>query len=122
LCEKCKVADKLDSELKIKLEKLLKSLPERVDKKDYEKIFIYKPKGCVNCGNSGYKGRIAIYELMQISKEIELLMNKEAGEIEIQEFALKEGMATMQQDGILKVMSGVTTLDEVEKVTGALEL
>ena len=49
-------------------------------------------------------------------------MNKKAGEIEIHEFALKEGMVTMQQDGILKVISGITTMEEVEKLTGPIQL
>mgnify|MGYP001612051660 FL=1 len=99
----------------------MKSLPDRVNKKDYVKITVYKPKGCKKCGEAGYKGRIAIYELLQVTKDIEKLMNAQAGEIEIQEFALlKEGMVTMQQDGILKVISGVTTVEEVEKVTGPI--
>jgi len=120
LCENCKAIDKSAEQVKSKLEKLVKALPERVTKKDYGKITIFKPRGCKKCGDSGYRGRIAIYELLQVTKEIEKLMNAQAGEIEIQEFAFKEGMVTMQQDGILKVISGITTLEEVEKVTGQI--
>ena len=120
LCEKCKVEEKIDSALKLKLEKFIKNLPDRINKEDFEKINIYNPKGCSACGNLGYKGRVGIYELLQISKEVEGPMMKGVGEIEIQEFAFKQGMATMQQDGILKVISGITTLKEVEKVTGLI--
>ena len=120
LCAECKVPDKSSADLKTKLEKLVKSLPDRVNKKDFKKITVYKPKGCPVCADSGYKGRIAIYELLQVTKDIEKLMNQQGGEIEIQEFAVKQGMVTMQEDGILKVISGVTTIEEVEKVTGPM--
>ena len=82
---------------------------------------MFKPKGCPVCRNSGYRGRVGVYELLRVSKEMEALMNKGAGEIEIQEFALKQGIVTMQQDGILKVVSGLATFEELEKVTGAIE-
>lgn len=121
LCRECKVAVRETQEISKKLEKFLKSLPARVDKSLYEKITIYKTKGCKNCQNSGYLGRVGIYELLRVSKEIEELMNKNAGEIAIQEFALSQGMATMQQDGILKVIAGLTTFEEVERVTGEIE-
>lgn len=122
LCENCKVKEKADSGAKDKFKKFIDSLPERVDRNDYKEIALYKPKGCAQCGGIGYRGRIAIYELLQVTKEIESLMNKQAGEIEIQEFATKQGMVTMQQDGILKVAAGITTIDEVEKVTGPVEI
>ena len=121
LCEKCKVKDKVDSVLKSKLEKFIKDLSERVDKSGLKELNIYKPKGCSYCGNTGYRGRVGIYELLRISKEIEGLMMKGSGEIEIQEFALRQGMVMMQQDGILKVISGLTTIKEVEKLTGPIK-
>lgn len=121
-CEDCKVKEKVDAELKKKLEKFFKNLPERVDKADYKEIDIYKPKGCEKCGDTGYKGRIAIYELLKVSKEIESLMTKGAGEVDIHDFALNQGMVTMQQDGILKVITGITTFKEVEKITGPLKI
>lgn len=121
LCPKCKSPANPDASLMNKLEKFIKSLPERVGKKEYNKIVVYKPRGCADCSQIGYKGRIAIYELLIISKEIETLMNKGGGEIEIQEFALRQGMVTMQQDGILKMISGITTLEEVEKATGPIQ-
>ena len=97
-------------------------MPERVLKNEYNKITVFKPVGCKKCGDSGYRGRIAIYELLRVTKEIEKLMNQQGGEIEIQEFAIKEGMVTMQQDELLKVASGITTLEEVEKLTGSIQI
>ncbi len=122
LCSDCKVKDKVGADLKNKLTKFLKNLPARVDQKKFSKIELYKPKGCDKCAGIGYKGRVAIYELLRVSKDIEALMMKGGGEIEIHEFALEQGMTTMAQDGILKVVAGMTTFEEVEKVTGPLDL
>ncbi|NCN52980.1 type II/IV secretion system protein [Candidatus Wolfebacteria bacterium] len=121
LCKNCKQEEKLEPSLEEKFKKIINALPDRVDKKQYEKIQIYKAVGCDTCKGVGYKGRVGIYELLRISKEIEDLMNKGAGEIEIQKFALGQGMVTMQQDGILEIVSGVTTLEEVERATGLIK-
>ncbi|OGY67028.1 MAG: hypothetical protein A3H63_01215 [Candidatus Harrisonbacteria bacterium RIFCSPLOWO2_02_FULL_45_10c] len=121
LCEACKVKD-ANADFKKKLEEVVKKLPAHVKKDEYKNITLYKVKGCKKCNDLGYKGRVAIYELLQISKEIEVLMSKGGGEIEIQEFALRQGMVTMQQDGLLKIINGLTTLSEVENVTGPIEL
>lgn len=122
LCEKCKTEVDIEESLKNKLETFIKSLPDQIDKNDYKKIKIYKPGKCQHCNNSGYRGRIGIYELLKITQEIEELLNKGAGEIEINKFAAKQGMTSMQEDGILKVMSGFTTFEEVEKITGPISL
>ena len=102
------------------IEKLLKSLPSRVDRNNFKEIKIYEAKGCDKCNNLGYRGRIAIYELFSVGSEMEELIHKETNEAKLQEFALKQGMVTIQQDGILKTVSGITTLDEVESATGPI--
>jgi type IV pilus assembly protein PilB len=79
---------------------------------------LYRPKGCLKCGNTGYKGRMGIFEVLTISPETEKLILELAGETEITMAVLEEGMITMLQDGILKAVSGVTSIDEVKKVTG----
>ncbi len=122
LCEKCKISVKAGKETEEMTKKLFKSLPERVDVSAYKDAKLFKPKGCENCAGTGFRGRVGIYELLRITKEIENLMNKGGGEIEIQEFAAEQGIVTMQQDGLLKVLSGITTVEEVEKVTGPIEL
>lgn len=121
LCEKCKIAVKPDEKMENLVKKLLKSLPERVDVSAYKEPKLFGPKGCDNCGGTGFRGRIGIYELLRNTKEIETLMIKGAGEIEIREFAVKQGIVTMQQDGLLKVLTGITTVEEVEKVTGPVD-
>ena len=108
-------------------------MPLMINKKDNKKkendnnnfkekeFSIYKAVGCDKCSGIGYKGRVAIYELLKITKEIENVLMKGGGEIEIDELSRKAGMVTMQEDGVLKIISGLTTFEEVEKITGPLE-
>jgi len=84
--------------------------------KDIQKL--YRPKGCPKCNNFGYKGRIGIFEVLTINEEIEKLLMEMAGETEITMAALEAGMITMLQDGILKAVEGVTSIEEIRRVTG----
>jgi len=84
--------------------------------KDIPKL--YRPKGCAKCNKMGYKGRIGIFEVLTINEEIEKLIINLAGEEEITIAALESGMITMLQDGILKAIEGITSIDEVKRVTG----
>jgi len=79
---------------------------------------LYRPKGCPKCNGLGYKGRIGIFEILTINEEIEKLIMDMASETELTITALESGMITMLQDGILKAVSGVTSIDEVKRVTG----
>lgn len=122
LCLYCKKESPISVELKEKINKFKKNLPKKV-KAYSEDIKIYEansPSGCDKC-NGGYKGRIGIYEFLNFSGEFEALINKDATEFAIKELAVKNGFIEMQQDGILKALAGITTLDEVEKATGPLQ-
>jgi type IV pilus assembly protein PilB len=77
---------------------------------------LYKPVGCRNCANTGYKGRIAIHEVMQVSPEIESLTIKRASAGEIREVALAQGMYDLRADGLAKAAGGLTSLREVSRV------
>ncbi len=121
LCEKCKTPVKIDKELQENIKKFLEKIPQRVDKKDFEEIKMFEAKGCDKCGSTGYRGRIGVFELIQIDEEFERLLIKELPEAEIRDFAFKKGLVTMQQDGVLKAISGMTTIKEVEKATGPIE-
>ncbi len=81
------------------------------------KARLFEPVGCIRCGNSGYHGRIGLYELMPLTPEIRRLVLERRGVDDIAESALKAGMTTMRQDGIEKVKQGLTTLAEVGRVT-----
>jgi type II secretory ATPase GspE/PulE/Tfp pilus assembly ATPase PilB-like protein len=76
---------------------------------------LYRAKGCNSC-TAGYKGRIGIYEVFAMSQEIEKLVGERASTSVLQDQALKDGMVTMQQDGYLKALNGLTTIEEVARV------
>jgi type II secretory ATPase GspE/PulE/Tfp pilus assembly ATPase PilB-like protein len=82
-----------------------------------ESVKFYRGKGCNKCMQTGYRGRIGIFELMVPSDDIRALAVSKASTTEIRKAALKAGMRTMQADGLEKVRSGRTTLEEVMRVT-----
>ncbi len=121
LCLKCRAPQETDESFKNKIEKFLQALPERVNKKNYQRLALFQAKGCVECNQSGYKGRVAIYELLKFIPEMEQLILSQQGEYVFEQFALKHAMTTLQQDGILKAISGLTTIEEVESITGPIK-
>jgi len=80
-------------------------------------IKFQKGKGCNKCRNEGYKGRAGIFEVLGITENIAKLINKNANSDEIEKEARKEGMNTMMEDGLIKAVMGVTTIEEVMRVT-----
>jgi type IV pilus assembly protein PilB len=89
--------------------------------KDMKKIELFRGKGCKKCLNSGYKGRVGITEILILSLKIRELILARAGEFKLKEAARAEGMQTMREDGISKVIEGLTTLEEVMRITAADE-
>ena len=78
---------------------------------------LYRPKGCTECGGVGYKGRIGIFEVFTVTETIEKIVNDMGTEEEIMRAAMEDGMMTMTQDGILKAVEGITSMEEVWRVT-----
>lgn len=77
---------------------------------------LYKGKGCQECGNLGYQGRVGIFEVLPVSEKVMKLILERASAAEIEKQAVLEGMITMKQDGYLKVLDGLTTIEEVLRV------
>ena len=78
---------------------------------------LYRPKGCPECSSTGYKGRVAISELLIVNDNIrKMIVNHERSKV-IQQEAMKNGMRTLWQDGIIKIEKGITSLSELERVT-----
>lgn len=86
---------------------------------EMDSLKIYKGKGCNNCGNTGYKGRLALYEVMKITENIKELILNEAPINEIKKIARQGGMQTLRDSGMQKIREGTTTIDEVLRVTVA---
>ena len=80
---------------------------------------VYRSLGCKHCGNTGFRGRVGIHELMVISKNLRRLVQNGARAEELQGAALHEGMRTLRQDGIDKVLAGKTTIEEVRSTSNA---
>jgi len=119
ICEHCVVEEELSSEILERVGKIINSLPSdaKASIKDRPLTF-YKGKGCAKCSGLGYKGRVGIYELFTMNKEIEsVILADNASEYTIAEMAVKDGMITMAQDGILKAMDKITTIEEVFRVS-----
>jgi type IV pilus assembly protein PilB len=119
ICDKCKIENKLPPELikEIK-EKITKIPPQAVyNEIDVNKVVFYKGAGCVNCGKTGYKGRLSIVEAINITREIQTAImggfHREAVEKEL----AHQHFITMEQDGILKSLLGLTSIEEVMRVS-----
>ncbi len=81
------------------------------------RLFKAKPDGCDACGHSGYKGRMGIYEVLPVSEPVQQQITSNATSTAIQEEAVKEGMITMQIDGLVKALRGQTSIEEILRVT-----
>ena len=120
ICKACKEEVKLTDEQFAFVKKVASEIPPasgEVVQPEAEWKF-YKGKGCDVCNHSGYKGRLGIYEILTMSDEIKASMSENISEYEVRELAKKQGMTTMQQDGILKVLDGLTTVEEILRVAG----
>ncbi len=90
-------------------------LKKFVDTKELNQNF-YRGKGCEECGHKGYKGRIGIYEALEVNEKIRQLTIKRVSAEEIHAAALENGMVPLFNDGINKASGGVTTIEEVLRV------
>ncbi len=78
---------------------------------------LFRPEGCNQCSNTGYRGRLAMHEVMLVSEEIERLVVQHAPTDQIFKMAVEQGMRTMRQDGLIKAKRGLTSIEEVLRVT-----
>ncbi len=119
ICNDCKTEVALTREVHDLILRELADIPagELADI-DLKKIKIYQGKGCKKCGDTGYQGRIGIFEGVEVTKEIGELTLAKAAPHKLKEVAQAQGMITLKQDGFLKVLRGITTLEEVLKETG----
>src|ERR671919_543371 len=77
---------------------------------------LYRPEGCPNCGKTGYRGRIALYEVMPVTEEIEQLAVERRSSEDMRRLAIEQGMITLREDGLEKVAMGMTSFEEIFRV------
>jgi len=109
ICRKCAKFKKPSPEELKKIKKVLKKVPKNFK--------IAEPKGCKLCNNTGYKERIGIFEFFLVDDEMERFILTSPSIAALRKKAIKRGMTTMRQDGFIKVLEGITTIKEVERVT-----
>jgi len=120
LCPKCKIEHSLDEKEEEKVKKIIAVISPKANINAPRKLptFYSHGKGCENCNGIGYKGRVGIYEIMNMAKNIKELIAQKAPAFKILEQSIENGMITMLQDGILKCLKGITSLKEVYRVIG----
>ena len=106
LCNSCKVGTTPDADER-----------ELLGLKADEPVKIYKPCGCANCDNTGYRGRIGVYEIMEVTHDLKLIIAKGGSADDIKEQALKEGMNTLRMSATRYVLDGITSVSEMKKVS-----
>jgi type IV pilus assembly protein PilB len=119
LCPQCKIKIRPIEKVKNYILERVRSMPAYAKKeiKIEEPLLIYEAKGCEACGFVGYKGRVGLFEVLSMTDELAELIQKNPLESLIFKTAQKQGMLTMEQEGILKVLKGQTTVEEVARAT-----
>jgi len=118
LCVHCKKKIKANKETRKILLREIENFPPAVkaDVKLDKTFYIHEPVGCKRCNNAGYSGRIGVYEILEMTDQLSKLILTKPSEAQIGEEANRQGMLKMKQDGILKVLEGITSLEEVLRV------
>ena len=121
ICEHCKTEEIVDQTKKERASRELELIAEQhryLLPKDINNLKFYNGRGCEQCAGLGYKGQIGIFEIFQVIDELrDMILASNVSEYKLQEMAVRNGMVTMVQDGILKAIRGVTSLDEVFRVS-----
>ncbi len=127
ICQECKQEEKITTDISatlgklFQLDKLIPVMQQEsiVDEKvkTFTDLTFFAGKGCEKCSNTGYKGRVGIHEILEVTPEIGELIIKHSSSTEIQDLAEKNGMILMWEDGFIKAVQGMTTIEEILRVT-----
>jgi type II secretory ATPase GspE/PulE/Tfp pilus assembly ATPase PilB-like protein len=121
VCPYCFLEYEPEADLKKKIQEKLKNLPSRLNLSDInlDDFKLVKAQGCPKCFETGYKGMIGVFEFLKITKKLEELIYKNPSEAEIFK-TVKNDFVSLQQDALIKALRKITTLEEVERVTGLI--
>jgi type IV pilus assembly protein PilB len=111
LCPKCKKTYKMTRE------EILSSVPDFPLEKGEDEVELYRARGCMSCNGTGYKGRIGIFEFLPVDESMQRLILSSASTNDITRYATEKGMITMRHDGLMKVKKGISTIEELLRVT-----
>jgi len=108
LCKKCNEQHKLSPEAFIDI---------GFTKEEASQVTVFKPRGCASCNDTGYRGRIALYEVLEVTDDVRNLILNRAQPREIKKKAMEQGMITLRRSGLIKIREGITSLEEVLRET-----
>ncbi len=118
ICAYCKIQDIPDEKILARVKAILSTVPEKSGIKVPAELKFQKSPGCDRCHKLGYKGRIGIFEVIEINDEMRELISTEPSMVQVKKLAIANGMLTLVQDGLLKALDGVTDINEVFRVAG----
>jgi len=118
LCDNCKQKIEATGSLKEAIDRAIEKLPPELrEKYQKEKYEVYLPQGCKECNFKGVKGRIPLFEVLKMTPSLEEVILKDHSEANLKAEAVKQGMISLRQDGIIKALEGLISVDEVLKET-----
>ena len=117
ICQDCKEVQELDPSLLKRVNRVLEAIPSNSKEQVPSERKFYHSRGCQACHHVGYKGRMGVFEVFIMDDAMQQLVFKGASTVEIKALAIKSGMVTMIQDGLLKALEGITDVAEVFRVT-----
>jgi len=120
LCKQCGEKYVVDRKMREHIREVMEGVPTEVFDPAVlgdANLQFYRPKGCKECGQTGYRGRIGVFEVLPVKGEIEEMVLGGADSLLIREAAMKQGMTTIRQDTYLRVIEGLTTIEEVERIS-----
>ena len=117
ICQDCKEVQELDPALLKRVNRVLEAIPSNSKEQVPSERKFYHSRGCKACHHVGYKGRMGVFEVFIMDDAMQQLVFKGASTVEIKALAIKSGMVTMIQDGLLKALEGITDVAEVFRVT-----
>jgi type II secretory ATPase GspE/PulE/Tfp pilus assembly ATPase PilB-like protein len=123
LCQACKVPTAPHPDVLALAKRALANVhsQDEIEPEKIEALVFYDAKGCPECDGIGYRGRLGLYEIMRMNNEIRRLLVQGAASIDIEKAAIKNGMVSLEQIGIIKALKGETSLDEVYRVAKRME-
>ena len=124
ICPNCKVTEDLPADVRLNIEKDLKNLPDDAwyeGVKANKDFIVYRGKGCTQCGGSGYKGRLAITEVFNVTKKMREIIAQGFHQADVMAELKQQKFVNINQDGWMKALLGLTTVEEILRVTRAEE-
>ncbi len=115
VCPHCKEPDRL-------LKPAIRQEIARANQVEESEVQAFCGVGCTECNNSGYRGRVAIFEMLLLDEEIKELVSNRASTVELRRAAQQHGMVSLREEGWQKVQKGMTSVEEVSRITGALQI